>query len=198
MPRRLRPWLVLLAMPSCLLAMEPEPEVHFGLEASLAKPALDLREVTPNQGLGAGLFFEQDLNNGWSARARFNYVNFKEDTGLTSQRITGLVAPTTFRVAADQVFLGAEVHKRPFFGTFEKFFLLGSLGGYRTEFETAALGTQPGVVVRDKQKTSLKLGYAVGAGWQFSRPFGMTLRYASVKQDNLNLATLEAGLAYRF
>jgi len=198
MPRRHLPWLVLLALPSCLSAIEPQPEVHFGIQASLATPRLDFRELTSKPGLGLGLFFEQDLDNGWSARARFDYANFKEDTGLTSQRAAGLVAPATFRVAANQAFLGADVHKRPFSGPFDKFFLLGSLGGFRTEFETAALGAQPGVILRDKEKTSLKLGYALGAGWQFAVPFSATVRYTSVKLDNLDLATLEFGLGWRF
>ena len=198
MPCRPLPWLVLLALPTCLGAMQPEPDVHFGVQGSLATPRLDLQEATPRTGLGGGLFFEQDLDNGWSARVRFDYVNFPESTGLTSSRAASLVPPATFRVAANQVFLGAEVRKRPFSGPFKKFFLLGALGGFRTEFETAALGTQPGAILRDKEKSPMKLGFALGAGWQVCQPLSATVRYTSVTLDNLNLATLEFGLGYRF
>lgn len=193
-------WMAMMFLPGFLLAAdEDETPTHFGLQATASTPRQDFKGITSRTGLGGGIFFEQDLGDGWSVRARFDYLAFKEQPGRSQDYLQSFAAPDALKIAADQASIGAEV--RMHVKSMNHFFILGALSGTRLEFDTLTAntpaGTQP-AIIEEKQKTSFKLGLAGGAGWQFTPNFAVTVRYTTTSVNGATLATLEGGLDYRF
>jgi len=192
-------WSLALSLVSGLLGAQEsvEPPIHFGLQATFAQPRQDLRDITGRKGLGGGFFFEEDLDKGWSVRARFDYLNFREDAGRTQQLLPGLVATQPLKVAADQASIGAETRLHP--KELSGLFFLGEAFGTRVEFQTLAPGATPqDPPVRTKEKTSFKFGLAGGLGYQVTSGCALTLRYTTANLSGVTLGALEGGLGYRF
>lgn len=190
-------WFALALVPAVLLAEDPEPALHFGLQATLATPRQDLRDVTSRTGMGGGLFFEQDLDGTWSVRSRLDYLSFSQGTARITAGDAGFIPATAVQAAVNQTSLGAEVrlHPKDLSGIF---FLAGACGS-RLEFRS--VGPDPsGVlsVLETKQKTSFKLGWSAGVGCTLFSACTATFRYTNLQIAGANFATAELGLDYRF
>ena len=77
--------------------------------------------------------------------------------------------------------------------------------GIRYEYDTSYAGNQidqNGIpipsVIRAKDKTSMKLGLALGLGVAFGRGLALTERYTTVTINGFTFAAWETGLSYRF
>ena len=193
-------WLALLFVPGLLHAEDADPQARFGLQATVASPRQDLRDITPRTGLGGGCFWEQDLNATWSLRTRIDYVSFRESTARTQAVLPSLAPTQALKVACDQASIGMEGRFHP--RELKNFFLLGGAFGTRVEFKTVLPGdptTQPATLPSwDKQKTSFKLGLAGGVGYQVCPGLAVTVRLTTANLGGVLLGTLEGGIEYRF
>jgi opacity protein-like surface antigen len=201
-----RPWLALLLVSGPLLAEDPgpEPPTRFGIQVTTAVPRGDFRDITHKQGLGGGAFFEQDLEGGWSVRARFDYLTYSAVDVRDQKRLPSFLPSTALRMAADQTSIGAEVRYHP--QGLGGLFFLGGAFGTRLEFKTVgqAPSTDPGpldppdVIVSTKDKTSFKFGLAAGLGFQLSPRLALTVRHTTFTVAGVTLATFEGGVDFRF
>ncbi len=187
--------LALLAAPS-LRAADLDSPLRFGLQATAARPLQDLKAINGRTGLGGGLFFEADQGRGWTLRTRLDFLTFREDAARTRSLLNDMVAPRTVRVSANQASVGVEArHGVPGFGGA---FMLGGLTLSRVEFGTVGPVASGAGIGWDKQKTSVKAGFAAGAGYRFTDAVAVSVRYAATNLGGVTLATLEGGLEYRF
>lgn len=187
--------LALVAAPT-LLASDLEPPLRFGVQATAARPLQELRGINGRTGTGAGIFFEQEQEQGWQIRTRFDYLTFKEDTARTRTYLNDLVAPRTVKVSANQVSIGVEVrHEVP---GLPGAFLLGGVTFTRVEFGTVGPVASGSGIGWAKEKSSMKVGFAAGTGYRFTDHVAFTLRYASANLGGVTMATFEGGLEYRF
>ena len=187
--------LALLAAPT-LRADNLDSPMRFGLQVTAAKPLQDLQVITGHTGMGGGIFFEVDQGQGWTVRTRLDFLAFKEDAARTRSFLNDLVAPRTVKVSANQFSVGVEVrHAVP---RFAGPFLLGGITLSRVEFGTVGPVASGAGVGWDKQKTSMKLGFAAGAGYRFTDALAFSVRYTTTNLSGVTLATLEGGLEYRF
>ncbi|NTV74218.1 MAG: porin family protein [Holophaga sp.] len=187
--------LALLAAPA-LRADDLDSPMRFGLQATAARPLQDLRVITGQTGMGGGIFFETDQGRGWTVRTRLDFLAFKEDAARTRSFLNDLVAPRTVKVSANQFSVGVEVrHAVP---GFAGPFLLGGLTLSRVEFGTVGPVASGAGVGWDKQKSSMKLGFAAGGGYRFTDALAFSVRYTTTNLSGVTLAALEGGLEYRF
>lgn len=187
--------LALLAAPA-LRATDLDSPMRFGLQVTAARPLQDLRVITGQTGTGGGLFFETDQGQGWTVRTRLDVLAFKEDAARASGFLNDLVAPRTVKVSANQFSVGVEVrHGVP---GLARPFLLGGLTLSRVEFGTVGPVASGAGVGWDKQKTSVKVGFAAGGGYRFTDALAFSLRYTTTSVSGVTLAALEGGLECRF
>jgi hypothetical protein len=66
------------------------------------------------------------------------------------------------------------------------------------EFATTQLAPSGVGRIWAKEKTSMKLGLAAGAGFRLSSRCSASIRYATANLGGVTLATLEGGLDFRF
>jgi len=187
--------LALLAAPA-LRAADLDAPMRFGLQVTAAKPLQDLQAITGHTGTGGGLFFETDQGQGWTVRTRLDVLAFKENAAQARGFLNDLVAPRTVKVSANQFSVGVELrHGVP---GFARPFLLGGVTLSRVEFGTVGPVASGAGVGWDKQKTSVKMGFAAGGGYRFTDHLAFSLRYAATSVSGVTLATFEGGLEYRF
>ena len=180
------------------------PSCRYGMRFLSATPRQDFREVLPRTGFGLGLFADADLGSGTTAQARFDFIRFPQTSRAGSQNLPGYPAPVpALALLADSAALGMDLrHGIPGLG---RVYGLAGVTAIRYEYDVAYAGNKvdqngiptPGII-RAKDKTSLKLGLAVGLGVDLWHGLALTGRYTAVDIDGFTFATLETSLSYRF
>ncbi|WP_306601487.1 outer membrane beta-barrel protein [Geothrix sp. 21YS21S-2] len=185
----------LLAAPA-LRATDLDSPLRFGLQVTAARPLQDLKAITGQTGTGGGLFFETDQGQGWTVRTRLDVLAFKENAARARGLLNDLVAPRAVKVSANQFSVGVELrHGVP---GFARPFLLGGVTLSRVEFGTVGPVPSGSGIGWDKQKTSVKMGFAAGGGYRFTDALAFALRYTTISVSGVTLAAFEGGLEYRF
>lgn len=198
--------LVPLFFPVALAAASPTADspYHLGFGFLTETPRQDFRDLTRRTGTGAVVFLDQELGEGWSLRTRAEYTVFREGPAPANSPLPSLLPPGGLRMASNQTSLGGELRYEV--DGLGGLFVLGGLHGTRFEFKTVAPGPPadpsqlagPNTTVLTKEKTSFKLGWAVGAGWQFGEHVAAVVRFSTLNLDGTTLGMLGAGLEVRF
>ena len=146
-------------------------ETSFGLQGGIMFPTGDLKTLTANStGIGVGTHLLVDLGNGHTVRPRLDYFSFPGKTGHYKLQ--------SFSGGADYVYFME--------GKLETdFYLVAGAGMVSNTLETF----QPGYS-RSYNNPYL----ALGAGYQFTRLFGLELRYSSSRftQENGGTSTVNS------
>jgi opacity protein-like surface antigen len=192
-----------LALPAADLG---SPVVYrYGVRLLAASPRQDLRGITGRTGVGAGVFAETELGAGTVLETRVDYLSYPQTNQPKAAPMAAYTVPNPLTLVANATAVGVDLrHVLPFAGA-GRFYAIGGVMGIRYEFMTSGAGnrvdangvTVPGIT-RRKDKTSFKLGLAVGLGFDLTPSLALSGRYTTVNIDGITLATLETGLSYRF
>jgi opacity protein-like surface antigen len=176
---------------------------RYGVRFTTASPRQDFRDFTGRTGLGAGVFIETDAGSGWIAQTRFDYITFPQTNN--PDYAAGPAATPAITLSVDSASLGVDLRHPLSFAGLDRFYVLGGVMGIRYEFDASIPNTQVdqnGIpiagILRYKDKTSFKLGLAVGVGFEIYRGLALTERYTTFDVNGTTLATLETSLSYRF
>ena len=175
---------IMLSLP---LAADPvddpvsDAPLHFGIQATLADPAQDLRGLVGKRGTGGGIFFEQDLDEQLRVRVRFDYVSYGQGTLGPRDGLPSFVPPTATAMEADQASLGFEVRYAP--PALRGAFLLGGVSGARAEFGSLSPSTDGSGQVRTKEKTSVKPCFSLGLGFRITSSLSVSARYTTSRSE---------------
>lgn len=190
---------------SALLAAELEgPQTyHYGIRLSAATPRHDFRDLTTRTGFGGGLFAEAEYSPSTVVQTRLDYLSYPQYNRPNASGIPAWTAPNPITLAANSTALGLEI--RHAFAGFQRFSLSGGLMAIRYELDTSGAGTlidQNGLpvtgITRVQRNTPLKLGLAVGVGFELLRGLTLAERFTTADIEGTSFATLETSLSYRF
>jgi hypothetical protein len=193
-----------LALPAAELEEGPGT-CRYGVRLIAATPRQDFRDMTGRTGFGAGLFAETALSPTTALQTRFDFISYPQTNQPGGAQITSLTVPKPITLAVDSTALGVDIRHNLPYPKLERVYLLGGLMGIRYEFNSSAIGTvngQNGVpvpgIIRTKQKTSFKLGLAVGLGVELHQGLALSGRFTTIDINGTTFATLETSLSYRF
>jgi hypothetical protein len=196
--------LVALAAVPSLLA-EPEDETQYGLELLGSAPQGDFRQMTSATGVGAAFLAESLRDSGTIITTRFEYIRYPEVKDLPPGNSVRFLPSAPLSLSADTFALSGELRRQLPWAPVRSVFVLGGLGGRYLEFRSTYRkpgfdqnGTALRTIETIKYRTSLKLSYTVGVGYNFNRRTFLTLRYQATPVDGALLGTLQGGLAVRF
>ena len=199
-------WMVAALSCSCMPALtasslDDSSVYRYGIRGTLALPRQDFWDISGRTGYGAGVFAETDLGSDWTAQTRFDYISYPQ-TNDPNYAVANTPALT---LSVDSASVGVDLRHPLAFAGLDRFYLLAGAMGVRYEFEASIPSTQVdqnGLPIlgfkRYKDKTSFKLGLAVGLGCELCRGLALTERYTTFDVNGLTLATLETSLSYRF
>lgn len=202
-------WLMLaLAASRALTAADlSDPSGYrYGVRILSAWPRQDFREALPKTGSGAGVFVENDLGAGTTAQTRFDFIRYPQaDRSDTRGLPDAPGAGSILALLANSASIGLDLrHPLPVPGL-QRVHALAGVMAIRYEFDASYAGTRvdqngipiPGII-RAKDKTSLRIGLAVGLGLDLWRGLALAGRYTTLNIDGFTFGTLETSLSYRF
>jgi hypothetical protein len=197
-------WMLVLLAWGCRAA-EPEAPApyRYGIRVLSATPAQDFRDVDSRAGFGGGLFMEAPVGSGWIAQTRFDYILYPQVNQPYLTPVSRYTLPNALTLSADSAGLGVDL-RHPVAGLKGLYVLVG-MTGIRYEFQTSAASSQidqngipiPGIV-RYKERTSVKLGLALGAGLELYPGLALSERFTTVNILGTTFGALETSLSYRF
>lgn len=173
---------------------------RFGVRLLVSWPRQDFKDIDGRTGLGAGVFAENDLGNGTVLLSRLDYLRYPQAGTPGAAGIADYTVPDPLTLSTDSVSVGVDLRQRLPWPGLEGCFLLAGVTAARFEFETSTAEEVDGetVIVRTKDKTPFRVGFAAGLGWSFGRNADVTLRYTAVNTGGATFATLETGFGWRF
>jgi opacity protein-like surface antigen len=177
---------------------------RFGLQGTLSIPSADLKSVTSSGGYGAALTLDLLLSGGHVLRPRFDYIYYREKTTTDSFSLGSITYRYTDKYSINSAGLGLDyayyVAGRP-----EGFYLVAGVHQSRYEIKdtySASVTGQPTITDENRDKSKSKLGYALGAGYDFNRNWGAQLRLTSVDladaSEKSSFNAYNFGVTYRF
>ncbi len=174
-------------------------EARWGLQGTVSSSQGDLKDLTSDAGFGAGVFVDFDLGHGHVLRPRFDYVYYPEKTSTETGVINGQSTKFSVKWSTNNAAYGMDYlyyfEGRPMGGH-----LILGLDGSRYEIKATSSETAGSNTASDsfRGKSSTKLGYVVGMGYDWPNHWGLNVRYTSVKIDDGNFNAINAGLTYHF
>ena len=195
--------MLLIAAGPRLLAEEVRESLRFGMELLVAAPLGDLRDMSLKTGRGGALFAEQAFTDTSIIQTRISYLTFPDNKDVFIPKSYPFLPINPLSLTADATAIGVEV--RQFFNASRGAFVLAGLSASRYEFRSSYRGTavdQNGITIEGlyerKYKTSTKVGFALGLGYDFGTRASLTVRYTAMPIDGATLATAMGGLSVRF
>jgi hypothetical protein len=195
----------LLVTGSTLLGADAFDDLKFGVQVFTASPRVDLKALTSRPGVGAGLFAEQAYSKYSVIQTRLDYISYGKGTPNASASGLSLPIPSTPQtLSANAVSLGVDLKQFLPLSNRQSLFALVGLNGTRYEFKTTG-GTSfdsdgnplPGMLPA-KDKTPVKLGFALGVGYEYANTWALTVRYTFTPSNNVMLSAIETGISARF
>jgi len=180
--------------------------LQYGMRIISASPRQDFRQVISRTGFCAGVFVETPTGAGWIAQTRLDYIRFPQTNSPDTTLIPRYSTPDPITLNVDSASLGVDFrHALADSGLFARVYGLAGAMLIRYEFQTSAANTQidqNGIpipaIVRYKDKTSVKIGLAVGAGIELYQGLALSARFTTVDIFGVTFGTLETSLSYRF
>jgi opacity protein-like surface antigen len=178
---------------------------RYGVRLLTASPRQDFRGITGRTGLGVGVFADAELGAGTVLETRVDFLDYPQTNQPKAAPIAAYTVHNPISLVANSVAVGLDLrHALPFDGM-RRFYALGGLMAIRYEFGSSGAGNLvdangiplPGIT-RRKDRTSVKMGLALGLGVEITGNLALTGRYTTVNIDGTTFATLETGLSYRF
>jgi opacity protein-like surface antigen len=190
----------------CLALSAGEP-ARLGLEGFVSNPAGTLRTAHGSTaGLGLGLFLDKSLGEGHGLRwdicsttvfpgARHTYVQPSDPENTKEIRTSRLTSVGT-NLSYTYHFDGGQTGP----------YVLAGLGMRAMERSSRILPyVEPGLPKAGLptsgnlvSRTGTKLSYRLGAGYDFTESLGANVRFQGLTSQGRTLATVEAGITYRF
>lgn len=177
---------------------------RYGFTLQAALPRQDLRDINGRTGYGFGVFAE-NAGPGFILQTRLDYLRYAQTNQPLAKAVAEYTVPAARTLSANALSLAVEArHALPVPGL-ERFHALLGVLAIRYEFDTSGLdpltdqnGLPVGGIRRYKDKTPVKLGLALGLGFDLSRGMTLTERYTAVDINGATLAAWETGLGFRF
>lgn len=197
-------WMLMVLACGCGAAEPGGPVPYrYGIRLELAAPGQDFRDISSRTGFGGGLFVEAPVGSGWIAQTRFDYISFPQTNQPHAASISQYTTVNPLTLSMDSAALGVDL-RHPVPGLKGFYGLVGATG-IRYEFQSSSARTQidqngipiPGII-RYKDRTSVKLGLALGLGFELYRGLALSERYTTVNIFGTTFAALETSLSYRF
>jgi len=203
-------WLLITLAWACgstlpAVELEGPDNYRYGIRLLAAMPRQDFRVITGRTGIGVGLFAESELSPAAVLQTRIDYLSYPQTNQPGGSGITAWTARNPITLAVNSAALGIEIRHGLGSAGLERVSLLGGVMGIRYEFDSSAASTlidQNGLpvpgITRVKEKTSIKVGLALGVAFELRRGLALAERFTSVNIDGTTLGTLETSLSYRF
>ncbi|MDR3670513.1 MAG: outer membrane beta-barrel protein [Holophaga sp.] len=184
-------------------AAESEDPYRYGIRITSSSPAQDFRDISSRTGFGGGLFVETPVGSGWVAQTRLDYISYPQTNRPTAAMIARYTSANPITLSIDSAALGVDL-RHPLPGL-KGFYGLIGMTAIRYEFQSSSVSNlidQNGIpipgVIRYKDKTSFKLGLAVGVGFEIYRGLALSERFTTANILGTTFGTLETSLSYRF
>jgi len=201
-------WALFVLAGAWVHAADPDdpPPLRYGVRITASSPRQDFRQIISRTGLGGGVFVEAPAGSGWIAQTRLDYIRFPQTNRPDTTLIPAYSTPGPITLNVDSASLGLDLrHALADSGPFARVCGLAGVTFIRYEFQTSAANIQidqngipiPGIV-RYKDKTSVKIGLAVGAGVELCRGLDLSARFTTVDIFGVTFGALETSLSYRF
>jgi hypothetical protein len=183
---------------------DPEPW-RYGVQVLAASPRQDFRSYSGRTGFGVGALAEATPTPGTVVQTRIDYIRYPQTNQPSSAGLPSLFPANPLTFSADSVAVSGDVHYHLPAKYLRSFYLLGGLTAIRYEFETSYATTQVDVngiptpgINRVKTKTSVKMGVALGFGYDFTSHLSLSERFTTLDIDGNTFGALETALSYRF
>jgi len=201
-------WTLLALACACGRAadLEDAAPLRCGVRLTTCSPRQDFRSIISRTGLGGGVFVESPAGSGWIAQTRFDYLRIPQTDRPDATLIPAYSTPDPITLSVDSASLGVDLrHPVAEAGPFARVSGLAGAALIRYEFQTSSANTavdQNGIpirgIIRYKDKTSVKIGLAVGVSVDLWRGLALAGRYTTVNIDGVTFATLETSISCRF
>jgi hypothetical protein len=200
-----------LALAPTLAAKDPEPDpvpdpvTHYGVRLTAALPRQDFQQLTGRTGLGLGLFAETQCAPGTLVQSRLDYISYPQTNAPGRSGASGYIPAAPLTLSVDSLSCGFDVRHDLPYRALKSAYLMAGVMAVRYEFQSSAAGIleapdgTPSIgIIRYKSKNSLKLGWALGLGYELDDHWSLSERYTTVDIDGITLAAWETSLNYRF